>query len=48
LGNAGFKALQYATIPLVFSDNCPAGNLYGIDTQSIRLKIINQGNRTEI
>lgn len=43
-GNAGFKALQYAFIPIVFDDNCPAGRLYGIDTESVKLKMLNQGN----
>lgn len=43
-GNVGFKALQYATIPIVFDDNCPSGRLYGIDTESIKLKMLNQGN----
>lgn len=44
LGDAGFKALQYATIPFVFDDNCPANYLYGIDTESIKLKVLAQGN----
>ena len=44
MGNAGFKALQYATIPIVFDDNVPTGNLYGIDTDSLKLKVLSQGN----
>lgn len=44
VGNAGNRVLQYADIPIVFDDNCPAGNLYGIDTESIKLKVLNQGN----
>ena len=44
IGNAGFKALQYATIPIVFDDNVPAGNLYGIDTDALKLKVLSQGN----
>lgn len=44
LGDAGFKALQYATIPFVFDDNCPSGNLYGIDTDNLKLQVLAQGN----
>lgn len=44
MGNVGFKALQYATIPIVFDDNCPAQRLYGIDTEAIKLKMLGQGN----
>jgi len=44
MGDAGFKALQYATIPFVFDDNCPSGNLYGIDTDALRWQVLAQGN----
>ena len=44
IGKAGFKALEYATIPVVFDDNCPTNNLYGIDTEGISLNILSQGN----
>jgi len=44
LGDAGFKALQYATLPLVFDDNCPTGNLYGIDTNNMKMQVLAQGN----
>lgn len=44
LGKAGFKALEYAGAPVVFDDNCPSGNWYGIDTESIKLQVLTQGN----
>jgi hypothetical protein len=43
-GAIGFKSLEYAGIPIVFDDNCPSGNLYGIDTDAIKLKVLSQGN----
>ena len=43
-GSIGFKTLEYAGIPIVFDDNCPAGNMYGIDTDSVKLKVLSQGN----
>jgi hypothetical protein len=43
-GSVGFKTLEYAGIPIVFDDNCPSGNLYGIDTDAIKLKVLAQGN----
>lgn len=44
LGDAGFKALQYATIPVVFDDSCPAGDMFFVDTNSMKLQILAQGN----
>lgn len=44
MGDAGFKALQYATIPFVFDDNVPANRLYGIDTNAVKLQVLAQGN----
>jgi hypothetical protein len=43
-GAIGFKALEYAGMPVVFDSNCPAGNLYGIDTTAIRLQVLAQGD----
>ena len=44
MAGTGFKSLVYADIPFVFDDNCPAGNMYGIDTDNLRLQILAQGN----
>lgn len=43
-GKQGFKALQYAGIPIVFDDNCPAEALYGVNTEAIRLQALSHGN----
>lgn len=43
-GDAGFRHLQYATIPVVFDDNCPAGNAYFVDTDNLWLQILAKGN----
>lgn len=43
-GDAGFKHLMYANLPFLFDDNCPAGNLYGIDTDNLKLQVLAQGN----
>lgn len=42
--DAGFKSLQYATIPVMFDDNCPSGSMFFINTNSIRLQVLSQGN----
>ena len=43
-GNRGFKKLQYATIPIMIDDNCPANHLYMIDGNSLKLQVLKQGN----
>lgn len=43
-GNIGFQRLTYANIPVVYDNNCIAGNLYGIDTEAVKLKVLSQGN----
>lgn len=43
-GDAGFKNLLYATLPVMFDDNCPAQRMYFIDTDSLRLQVLKQGN----
>lgn len=43
-GDAGFKNLLYATLPVMFDDNCPTGRMYFIDTDSLRLQVLSQGN----
>lgn len=44
LGDAGFTALQYATMPVLFDDNCPSGNVYFVDTDNLWLQILSKGN----
>ena len=44
LGDAGFRSLQYSTLPVVFDDNCPAGNVYFVDTNSLWLQVLAQAN----
>ena len=50
IGDAGFKTLQYATLPVMFDDNCPSGRMYFVDTNSLRLQILSKGNnkKTEL
>lgn len=43
-GDAAFRHLMYATMPFYADDNCPTGNLYGIDTDSLKLQVLAQGN----
>lgn len=43
-GDAAFRHLMYANMPFYFDDNCPSGNLYGIDTDSLKLQVLGQGN----
>ena len=44
LADAGFLHLAYATMPVLFDDNCPAGYMYFIDTDSLWLQVLAQGN----
>ncbi len=44
VGDAGFKTLQYATLPVMFDDNCPAGRMYFVDTNSLNLQVLSKGN----
>lgn len=44
LGDAGFRSLQYSTLPVVFDGNCPAGNVYFVDTSSLWLQVLAQAN----
>lgn len=50
LADAGFRTLQYATLPVMFDDNCPTGRMYFIDTNSLRLQVLSRGNmkKTEL
>ena len=44
LADAGFLNLQYKTMPVVFDDNCPSGNTYFVDTDSLWLQVLAQAN----
>jgi len=44
LADAGFQALQYSTMPIMFDDNCPASQMYMVDTDSLWLQVLAQGN----
>jgi len=44
LADAGFRHLQYTTLPVLFDDNCPTGNTYFVDTDSLWLQVLAQGN----
>ena len=44
LADAGFRHLQYTTMPVLFDDNCTAGYLYMIDTDSLWLQVLAQAN----
>lgn len=42
--DAGFKNLLFATIPIMFDDNVAANYAYFIDTNSLKLQVLSQGN----
>lgn len=44
LGDSGFVHLAYTTMPVVWDDNCPSNYTYMIDTDSIWLQVLAQGN----
>ena len=44
LADAGFLHLAYQTMPFVFDDNCPAGEMYFIDTDNLWLQVLARGN----
>ena len=44
MGDAGFRSLQYATLPVLFDANCPTGNVYFVDTSSLWLQVLAQAN----
>ena len=44
LADAGFRHLQYTTLPVLYDDNCPSGNTYFVDTDSLWLQVLSQGN----
>jgi len=44
LADAGFRHLQFTTMPVLFDDNCPTGNTYFVDTDSLWLQVLAQAN----
>lgn len=44
LADSGFRHLAYATMPIVFDDNCTASRLFMIDTDSLWLQVLSRGN----
>lgn len=44
LADAGFLHLAYATMPVLFDDNCPTGCMYFVDTDSLWLQVLARGN----
>lgn len=44
LADAGFRHLAYATMPVLFDDNCPSGNAYFIDLDQLWLQVLSRGN----
>jgi len=46
LGDAGFQHLAYTTLPIMFDDNCPAGQMYFVDCDSLWLQVLAKGNLT--
>jgi hypothetical protein len=44
LADAGFVSLMYTTMPVMFDDNCSSGYMYFIDTDSLWLQVLAQGN----
>lgn len=44
LADAGFKHLQYTTMPVLFDDNITAGYMYFVDTSSLWLQVLAQAN----
>jgi hypothetical protein len=44
LADAGFRHLEFATLPILFDDNCPSGNAYFVDTDSLWLQVLAQAN----
>ena len=44
LADAGFRHLQYTTMPVLFDDNATADNMYFVDTNSLWLQVLAQAN----
>jgi len=44
LADAAFRHLAFATMPVLFDDNCPASRMYFVDTASLWLQVLAKGN----
>lgn len=44
LGDAGFAALQFAGIPVVWDERCPSGEFYFLNTKNLKLTIHKDAN----
>lgn len=44
LADAGFKHLNFGTLPVLWDDNVVAGRLYLVDTDSLWLQVLSKGN----
>ena len=44
LADAGFRHLQFTTMPVLFDDSCPSANTYFIDTDNLWLQVLSQAN----
>jgi hypothetical protein len=44
LADAGFPHLAYATMPVLFDDNCPTGYMYFVDLDNLWLQVLSRGN----
>lgn len=44
LGDTAFRHLAFATMPVLFDDNCPSGHLYMLDLNSLWLQLLARGN----
>ena len=44
LGDAGFSAIQFAGVPVVFDEACPTGEFYFLNTENLKLTIHKDAN----
>ena len=44
LADAGFKHLNFSTLPVLWDDNIDAGRMYFVDTDSLWLQVLKDGN----
>jgi hypothetical protein len=44
LADAGFKHLNFSTLPVLWDDNIDAGRMYFVDTDSLWLQVLKKGN----
>ncbi len=44
MADTKFMHLVYATMPVLFDDNCPSGKLYMVDTDNLWLQVLSGAN----